>query len=209
MNRSARKLQLVATVAALMIVASVGCYNSTSGDTTIGGMISFKLPVLMETGSNRVQVFTEMHYQPKFEVQEVPRLLPPDSSIPVSGREMAYASLAEYSELAVPDDVNETYDRAQAADLYRVNCQVCHGENRTGQGPARQFMTRGALPADLTAAVTQNSTDGELYAFISWGGRQGYALLQAGRESNSPMPAYHYLLQPEDRWALVKYLRGH
>ena len=97
---------------------------------------------------------------------------------------------------------------AHAAELYNVNCQVCHGVGLAGDGLVVPYMTRGVVPANLNSDATQNSTDGELFAFIGEGGRQGYALIEAGQPSNSPMPAFKYLLSEEDRWALVKYLRG-
>jgi len=51
------------------------------------------------------------------------------------------------------------------------------------------------------------SVPGEIFAFISEGGRQGYAFTSLGRESNSPMPPFRTLLSQEDRWALVIFLR--
>ena len=77
-----------------------------------------------------------------------------------------------------------------------------------GDGPIGSFITRGARPADLTADATRDASDGELFAFISEGGRQGYALVEAGQVSTSPMPAFKMLLTESDRWTLVKYLRG-
>ena len=43
-----------------------------------------------------------MHYQPSYRVQEGPRILPPEGSVPVTGREITYGSLEEYEELSVP-----------------------------------------------------------------------------------------------------------
>ena len=63
------------------------------------------------------------------------------------------------------------------------------------------------VPADLTLPLTQGSTDGELFAFITHGGRQGYLAIERGRESTSPMPAFRNLLSEEERWTLVQYLR--
>ena len=191
-----------------MSLMAVACYNAKTGDTEVHGIAKFKLPVVAETGSHRVMVFSEMHYQPKFDSQDVPRLLPAEGSVPVTGREIQYGSLEEYRSAAVPDGVSQGYDRSQAAEVYRVNCQVCHGASLAGDGPVVPYMTRGVVPANLNSDATQNSTDGEIFAFIGEGGRQGYALIEAGQPSNSPMPAFKYLLSEEERWALVKYLRG-
>lgn len=207
MSQSSRHTGIV-LLALLLGLLATACYNAKTGDTEVYGVAKFKLPVVAETGAHKVMVFSEMHYQQKFESQEVPRLLPPPDSVPVTGRALRYASLEEYAPLAVPDGVNEGYDRVAAGELYRVNCQACHGAGMSGDGPVRPFMTRGAQPADLTNEVTQNSTDGELFAFISEGGRQGYALTSIGRQSTSPMPEFRLLLTEYERWALVKYLRG-
>jgi len=83
----------------MAIMFALGCYDSNTGDANIGGAINFKLPAFPETGSNRVQVFTEMHYQPSYRTQESPRLLPPDGSVPITGAEVVYASIDEYKNL--------------------------------------------------------------------------------------------------------------
>lgn len=208
MHRNSRHIAVFALAVVMSLFVSA-CYNAKTGDTEIYGIARFKLPVVPETGSHRVVVFSEMHYQPKFESQDVPRLLPPPDSVPVTGREVAYASLEEYAPLTVPDRVNERYDRAHAGELYRVNCLVCHGPGLEGDGLVVPYMTRGVKPANLMLDATQNSTDGEIFAFITEGGRQGYALISAGQQSTSPMPEFKYLLSEDERWALVKFLRGH
>ena len=200
--------QIVIVALAAISLLTLACYNSTTGHTEIKGVARFKLPVLPETGSHKVVVFSEMHYQPKFESQEVPRLLPPPDSVPVTGRDIQYASLEEYAPLTAPDRVEDRYDRSDAAELYRVNCQVCHGASLSGDGPVVPYMTRGSKPANLLSDATRNSTDGEIFAFIGEGGRQGYALTSVGQPSTSPMPQFKFLLTDDERWMLVKFLRG-
>ena len=207
MPRNSRHIAVVA-LAVVMSLLAAACYNAKTGDTEVHGIARFKLPVVPETGSHRVMVFSEMHYQPKFDSQDVPRLLPAPDSVPVTGREPQYESLDEYKAATAPERIAQGYDRAHAAELYSVNCQVCHGVSLAGDGLVVPYMTRGVKPANLNLEGTQNSTDGEIFAFISEGGRQGYALIEAGQPSNSPMPQFKYLLSEEERWALVKYLRG-
>ena len=201
-----RLFWLALAIAAALAV--VGCYNNNTGRTEVGPGVNFKLPAFPETGSNSVQVFTEMHYQPSYRVQEVPRILPPEGSVPVTGREITYASLEEYAELSVPPDMKAGYSHASAVDLYQINCQVCHGPSLQGDGPLAGFITRGPLPANLTLELTQDSTDGEIFAFITGGGRQGLAAILRGRTSASPMPEFGKLLTEEERWTLVQYLRS-
>ena len=214
----------VLLLACVVVLMAAGCYNSTSGDTEIYGIAEFKLPVLPKTGSHKVMVFNEMHYQPSFRVQEGPRLLPTSQSVAFSGLggpgqvtqpemiriEPMYSTVADAKLIEIPGDIADSYDAADAAELYRVNCSVCHGLTLGGDGSVATLMREkslGPLPADLTLGQTQNATDGELYAFISGGGRQGFALTSAGLDSRSPMPPYKNLLSQEDRWALVTFLR--
>ncbi len=195
-------------LAAAVAVTAVGCYDNNSGRTEVGPGVNFKLPAFPETGDNTVQVFTEMHYQPSYRIQEGPRILPPEDSVPVTGREIRYTSLEEYADLSVPQAAKENYDHEATRKLYETNCQVCHGPGLRGDGPILPFMTRGPFPADLTLDLTQSSSDGELFGFITGGGRQGLSTILRGRPSASPMPEFGKLLPENDRWALVQFLRS-
>ena len=201
--------------AAALAVLTAACYDNNTGRTEIGESVNFKLPSFPETGGNAVQVFTEMHYQPSYRTQEGPRILPPADSVPVTGREIRYASLEEYSALEMPESTTSTYSQAKAQHLYAINCQVCHGPALQGDGPilglwptTEDGVLRGPVPANLTADITRSSTDGDLFAYISLGGRQGAAARIRDRRSNSPMPEFGLLLSEEERWALVQFLRG-
>jgi mono/diheme cytochrome c family protein len=191
----------------LLSVTIGGCYNKTTGAASAVG-INFTLPAFPNTGSYAVEVFTEMHYQPSYGVQEIPRLLPPVDSVPVTGKEISYATMEEYQALTVPDRSAQSYDPASAQHLYQINCMVCHGEDLRGDGRIVQYIKSGPLPADLTLGITQDASDGELYAFISGGGRQGIASRLRGQVSRSPMPEFRLLLTEEERWTLVQLLRS-
>ncbi len=192
----------------MSLLMAVGCYNNNTGEANIGGSISFGLPAFPETGGNVAEVFTEMHFQPSYREGEIPRLLPPEGSVPITGAEVVPASADGYSVLVVPPRVAQNYDAADAQNLYTVNCQVCHGASFQGDGPIRKFMTKGPFPANLHDPVTVQSTDGDLFGFVSGGGRQGLSAISRGRDSSSPMPAFNKLLTEDDRWALVLYLRS-
>ena len=196
-----KRLALLGVV--LIALAGAACYDNNTGETNIGGSINFTLPTFQETGANSVQIFTEMHYQPSYKSQEGPRLLPPSDSVPVTGREMRYATLEDYSQLT-----NPVQDPGKGEELFEVNCAVCHGTSLKGDGPIRPFMARGPFPADLTLPATKSATDGEVFAFISRGGRQGFAAIIRGLKSASPMPEFGLLLTEEERWTLVLYLRS-
>jgi len=192
-------------------LAASGCGNIRTGDVDIFGIARFKLPAFPETGSHAVLMFSEMHYSPSYKSQEGPRLLPPPDSVPVTGKELQYDTLDEYKGLTTPDYMSVSYDPTRAAELFRVNCMVCHGPTMRGDGALASIMrekSKGPLPADLTLPLTQNSAEGELFAFISKGGRQGFAFIERGKESRSPMPEFWKLLTEEERWTLVAYIRS-
>ena len=193
----------------LLLVVAAGCYNNNTGETRIPGVANITLPAFPETGSHAVEIFTEMHFQPSYRSQESPRLLPPPDSVPVTGREIKL-TVAELEEVPVPQNVQTAYDAdpSGVAKLFSVNCAVCHGESSRGDGTVASYITRGPKPADLTLGVTHDSTVGELFGFISGGGRQGVALTERGLESQSPMPEFRLLLTEEERWLLVLFLRS-
>ena len=93
---------------------------------------------------------------------------------------------------------------------------VCHGPTLRGSEEPDElqrakilpFMDKGPLPADLNLDLTHTSTNGELFAFISNGGRQGLSAVLRGRVSASPMPEFQRLLSEDERWSLVQFLRS-
>ena len=89
-------------VAALLVLASLGCYNIRTGRVDVGGSINFKLPAFTQTGPHAVDIFTEMHFQPSYRTQEGPRILPPPDSVPITGKEIEYKSVEEYQTMGDP-----------------------------------------------------------------------------------------------------------
>jgi copper transport protein len=78
-------------------------------------------------------------------------------------------------------------------ELYRANCQSCHGLDGAGDGPAAGGLTRP--PEDL-ADIIPHRLDGEL----AWTIGAGVAGTQ--------MPAFGTTLLDGERWELVSYLRS-
>jgi mono/diheme cytochrome c family protein len=198
--------RLAVALAALAMMASAACWNNNTGETHVGGLVEFTLPAFPETGAHAALVFTEMHYQPWHRVQEVPRLLPPLESVPVTGKAIAYTK-DEYATLTAPDPVRTAYSEAKAAELFRVNCAVCHGESMTGDGVMRGFLKSGAPPADLMRGAVSTASEGEVFAWVSFGGQPGFAMAMISRESPTVMPQFYQLLTEEERWHLVLYLK--
>ncbi|GIS64355.1 MAG: hypothetical protein CM1200mP3_06030 [Chloroflexota bacterium] len=212
--RCAKPVVIIATFLLILLVSS-GCYNTKTGEVKVGGAITFDLPVFPKTGSHAVQIFSEMHYSPAYRSQEVPRILPPEGSVPITGAEV---KVFEIDELKTLDGQihSGSYDPVESARVYAVNCQVCHGQTLLGDGPittlnsARGDGTKvydGAIPVNLVSERVTSLSDGEIFGYITWGGRPGLAAAARGKESTAIMPQFGYLLTEEQRWHLVQYIR--
>ena len=108
------------------------------------------------------------------------------------------------------------YDGSQAAKIYTVNCQVCHGQSLQGEGPITTLNSArgdgskaysGAAPVNLISERVDDLSDGEIFGYITWGGRPGLAAAGRGKDSTAIMPQFGYLLTEEQRWQLVQYIR--
>ncbi len=81
---------------------------------------------------------------------------------------------------------------AAGKSLFENNCAVCHGGDARGDGTVR-FLLR-VPPADLTAGVAAQRSDGYIYATI--------------RNGSIVMPSYADAMSPTERWQVVLYLRS-
>ena len=195
------------------LMAALGCYNNNTGETRVSEDIYFKLPAFPETGSNKVQIFTEMHYQPSYRSQEGPRIDPPASAVPITGKEVLLKSVEEYQALPSPGG-----DARNGQALYALNCLVCHGENMDGQGKVMTFSPNMA-PANLMTSPTADRSDGEIYGIISFGGNTGFSVRvpklddptydqdRCVGQAACPMPEFRKLLTAQERWDVVAFLR--
>lgn len=77
--------------------------------------------------------------------------------------------------------------------LYAANCAVCHGETGEGDGPGAAGLQ--TPPANLHETHVQENSDGALFYIISHG------------KPDTPMPAWANILDEEQRWHVVNYLR--
>ena len=213
-------------VAALLALASLGCYNIRTGRVDVGGAINFKLPAFTQTGPHAVDIFTEMHFQPSYRTQEGPRILPPPDSVPITGKEIEYKSVEEYQALEIPTGIaSDSGTLSRARHTFETNCQVCHGSNLRGEdGDARILPylanATGAKPRNLVdvklnseggqiiGAASDDTTDGEIYAWITYGGQAGFASALRDRPTTSWMPQFGRLLSEEERWELVMLIRA-
>ena len=77
--------------------------------------------------------------------------------------------------------------------LYQSYCAPCHGKKGKGDGPAAASLN--PKPANHTSPEVQAESDGTLFYKISEG-RAGTA-----------MPPFKAVLHPDQRWAIVHYMR--
>jgi mono/diheme cytochrome c family protein len=152
------------------------------------------LAACSSTSTYPLDYYTAMHYQHSFRTLEPPRFQSPDSAVPVQGRAPAYTS-AEILQLENPVPADEA-SLARGQELYSVNCLVCHGEGGNGDGPmAQRLRDNGARsPAVLTADRLVGVEDNYFYNTMT-NGLPPY------------MPSFANLIEGEDMWSLINYIR--
>ena len=166
----------------LLLALTTGC---TTLDRAIGAVPWFT--------TMRDQVATRPFENPYGDSSRVLRFLPPEGSVPTTGRE---DSLDIYS----PEGLRAVDALRRPASLptalrgrliYDEYCAVCHGVQGKGDGTvAGRF---GYVP-DLTMDMTRQRSDGYLYAII--------------RHGRGIMPRYgDKIRDTRDRWAVVQYVR--
>ena len=211
-----RRVVLPTSLVLVLLLTISACGNTRTGEIKVGPAITFEVPAFPRTGSHAVQVFSEMHFSPAYRSQEIPRILPPEGSVPVTGGEVRILDIEKSKSLLIPDEVMAGYDDALASKLYAVNCQVCHGINLDGAGPITTLKSarndgsnalEKGLPINLNSERVRVLSDGEIFSYITWGGRAGLAAETRGKESPAIMPKFISLLNEEERWQLVWFLR--
>ncbi len=143
----------------------------------------------------------EMHYNQAYRAQEPPRLASPLGAVPFKfasdtrelTREPAIGP-ADYSGLISPV-TRSAATSAAGAEVFRVNCSMCHGTGGQGDGRVSEFLVAyGYISApNLTTDGTAAKSDGDIYGIMTNG--------------INVMPTFKNLLSPSDRWLLVDYIR--
>jgi len=127
-----------------------------------------------------------MEIQPSYGTQNHP-LPVPAQSIPVEGA--AYIPGDGAPTNPVPADQTSI---ARGAQLFTINCVMCHGLTGQGTGTIAAFLIK-KKPADLTSKLTQSKSDGTIFLTIS----NGFGF----------MPALNENFTVRERWDLVNYVR--
>lgn len=127
-----------------------------------------------------------MEIQPSYRQMENP-LPVPTSSIPIEGA-IVIPGMGAPENPTAADDASI----ARGAELYAINCAMCHGQTAQGNGPIAAFLAN--KPANLTTPVVQSKSDGSIFLTITNG--------VAGK-----MPALNENFTVPERWDLVNYVR--
>lgn len=128
-----------------------------------------------------------MEIQPSYRPMEDP-LPPPARSIPIEGA-IAIPGMGAPKNPRPADEESLT----RGAELFAINCQMCHGVTGAGNGPIAPFLT-DFKPANLTSEVAQSKSDGSIFLTITNG--------MDGR-----MPALNENLTVSERWDVVNFVR--
>jgi mono/diheme cytochrome c family protein len=146
-----------------------------------GGLLLFTYDII------KVDWISFMEIQPAYKPMENP-LPVPAGSIPVEGA--AYIPGMGAPVNPIPAD---EVSIARGAQLFNINCSHCHGTGGKGDGPIATYL-QNRKPADLTADVVQNKSDGALFLTISNG-------------VPGSMPALNENLSVRERWDVVNFIR--
>jgi hypothetical protein len=148
-----------------------------------------------------------MEVQPSYANQEFDPItgagpLPvPARSIPVEGA--AYIPGEGVPVNPVPAD---EVSIARGAELYSINCKMCHGEAGEGNGTVSAFLIK-KKPANLTSEEIQSKPDGSLFLTISNGIFNPTNTFFPDVEFSGQMPPLNENLTVSERWDVVNFLR--
>jgi mono/diheme cytochrome c family protein len=212
--------------------ASVETCFDPAGGTRLPGVLKWALAVLIvvslvppllvarmrvtKSSSPRPHLFKDMDSQPKYKAQTDSPLFPDGrSNRPAVAGTVALGRLDDDQHLhrgtvggeeatTFPQTVPltmETMNRGQAR--FNIYCAPCHGLAGDGDGPvarrAQQLAAKGQAldwtpPTQLRAAPLLGQAEGKIFHSITNGVRK--------------MPAYGSQISPEDRWAIIMYVRA-
>jgi hypothetical protein len=148
-----------------------------------------------------------MEVQPSYANQEFDPItgagpLPvPARSIPVEGA--AYIPGEGVPVNPVPAD---EVSIARGAELYSINCKMCHGEAGEGNGTVSAFLIK-KKPANLASEEIQSKPDGSLFLTISNGIFNPNNTLFPDVQFSGQMPPLNENLSVRERWDVVNFLR--
>lgn len=135
----------------------------------------------------KIEWISFMEIQPSYRPMENP-LPVPAQSIPIEGP-IAIPGMPMPENPMMGDEAST----ARGAELYAINCKMCHGDTGEGTGPVAPFLIN-FKPANLTSDVVQAKSDGSIFLTIT-NGIQG------------AMPPLNENLTVSERWDVVNFVR--
>ena len=148
--------------------------------------VAFAVVLLFSFDVIKIDWPSFMEIQPSYRPMENP-LPPPERSIPIEGP-VAIPGMGAPENPVKADDASI----ARGAELYSINCKMCHGQTAEGNGSIAAFLAN--KPANLTSPVVQSKSDGSIFLTITNG--------VAGK-----MPALNENFTVPERWDLVNFIR--
>lgn len=153
-----------------------------------------------------LEVFPDMDHQSKYQPQDAsPFFADNRTDRPIPAGAVARGDLREDAHLYAGRDASGEFARGFPSDLtidrqfidrgrerYEIYCSPCHGIVGNGRGVVTQYGWGG--PANLHADLIRNQAEGEIYNTITHGKNTMFSLGDK--------------LVPEDRWAVVAYVRA-
>lgn len=135
-----------------------------------------------------VRIRSDMVDQPSFRPQEDPRPLA-EGVVPAQAFEPPFTQ--EQAERIFQNPTPPTEQtREDGRRLFNIYCAPCHGASGRGDGPVGAKMSK---PANLLGAKYLQAKDGFLYYVIRYGAPM--------------MPPKGEVLEPLERWQVIRYLR--
>lgn len=129
----------------------------------------------------------DLHNQISFRVQETPRRLNPEGSIPVFDHKIDYSNY-EAVTIEPPFELNAEV-AGRGKKLFTIYCLVCHGE--TGLADTKVAAKLDSTPFELTEL--SDVTDGEIFWKIL--------------ASDGVMVRYRNELTDKEAWEITAYIR--
>lgn len=135
----------------------------------------------------------DMAYSPAFKAQEEgAMMMPVEGTIPRGYSPYPYENNPEAAGRELKNPLpreRAVFKRGQR--MYNINCAVCHGPMGEGDGSVVPKFPR---PPSLQSEKVRDWPDGRIYHVITMG--------------QNLMPSYASQIVPEDRWAIIHYIRA-
>lgn len=146
-------------------------------------------------GNHKKPTFTympDMAYSPALKAQEPGSMqMPPAGTVPRDFQRYQFANDPEGAGQQLRNPLRRTRENLlRGKEQFRIYCGVCHGPEGQGDG---SIVPKFPRPPSLTSEKVANWPDGRIFHVITAG--------------QNLMPSYAHQIEPEDRWAIVHFLR--